>query len=123
MLCGASGCFCFFKMRPKKKKHFPPSLSGGRGLTSLGVLRGHRRPGRQLRVQVLDLGVLGEQELLEAADLRLVGPHSERSHQIRRAAARTLQKAVSVETYTVYLSVAVSTAHARNNSYKKYKNN
>lgn len=41
------------------------------GLTSLRALRGQGRSGRQLRVQALDLGVLGEQKLLKAADLRL----------------------------------------------------
>lgn len=41
------------------------------GLTSLRALRGQGRSGRQLCVQALDLGVLGEQKLLKAADLRL----------------------------------------------------
>lgn len=43
------------------------------GLTSLRALRGQGRSGRQLCVQALDLGVLGEQKLLKAADLCLWG--------------------------------------------------
>lgn len=49
------------------------------GLTSLRALRGQGRSGRQLCVQALDLGVLGEQKLLKAADLRLWGGHTVRS--------------------------------------------
>lgn len=61
-----------------EKKRFTPSPAGATsgpapGFTSLRALRGRGRSGRQLRVQVLDLGVLGEQKLLQAADLRLLG--------------------------------------------------
>lgn len=46
---------------------------GGGGGTFLRVLGRRRWPGQQLSVEPLDLGVLGEHELLETADLYLRG--------------------------------------------------
>lgn len=43
----------------------------GGGSTFLKSLSGRRGPGQQLRVQAVDLSVLTEHQLLEAADLHL----------------------------------------------------
>lgn len=93
----------------REKRRFAPSpvrATGGPapGFTSLRAPRGRGRSGQQLRVQVLDLCALGEQKLLEAADLRLLGRHSEKWHQIGRAALQTCtmcaqQKAMFNRTY------------------------
>lgn len=62
-----------------------------RGLTSLRALRGQGRSGRQLCVQALDLGVLGEQKLLKAADLRLWGGGRGGGHTVRSLGISDMQ--------------------------------